>query len=250
MKRYVVLLYGSACYVYFLGALAYLAGFVNNFAVPKGIDSGEASSITTALLINIGLVGLFGLQHSLMARPGFKAWWTRMVPKPIERSTYVLFTSIILTVLYVAWQPITSAAWSVETPVIVYGLYTIQVLGWGLVLLSSFLINHFELFGLQQVFLHWRGRPRRSPKFRLPFLYRLIRHPLMLGFLIGFWCTPHMSVGRLLFSVAMTAYIFIGIHYEERDLVEEFGEDYQKYRKETPMLVPYSKRVNRDIQIP
>jgi protein-S-isoprenylcysteine O-methyltransferase Ste14 len=233
-----VLFYGVICYSSFLGTLLYLIGFLNDFLVPKGIDDGEPESLASGMGINTALILLFGIQHTIMARPRFKAWWKRTLPESIERSTFVLFSSAILILLFWQWRAMPGTIWHVESTGLAYALYGLQAMGWALVLLSSFLINHFELFGLQQVYLHWRSREPTPPKFRLPWLYRLIRHPLMLGFLVAFWSTPHMTQGHLVFTLAMTAYIFVGIHFEERDLVRNFGEQYREYQQCTGMILP------------
>ncbi|GAB4567934.1 MAG: isoprenylcysteine carboxylmethyltransferase family protein [Haliangiales bacterium] len=237
-----MLLYGVVCYVIFLAALLYLVAFLNNLWVPKGIDTGQSANLVTGSLINVGLIFLFAVQHTIMARPWFKERWKQLLPEPIERSTFVLFSSLIFIVLFWLWQPIPGVLWAVESPIAVYVIYGLQVVGWGIVLLSSFLINHFELFGLQQVYRHWRGQRHQSAQFRLPWLYRLVRHPLMLGFVIAFWSTPTMTHGHLVFSVAFTIYIFAGIHFEERDLVSNFGEEYESYRRSTAMIMPVPKR--------
>jgi protein-S-isoprenylcysteine O-methyltransferase Ste14 len=242
LKRFVVLLYGVLCYVVFLGALLYLVGFLNNFLAPKGIDGGEAVSLTEGMIIDLGLILLFAVQHTIMARPWFKVWWKRALPEPIERSTFVLLASVTFLLLFWQWRPMPEAVWRVDSPAAVLAIYAVQALGWSLVLLSSFLINHFELFGLRQVYLHWRNRQLTPLEFRMPWLYRLVRHPLMLGFLVAFWSVPHMTRGHLVFTLVMTAYIFIGIHFEERDLVRTFGKQYAEYQQATSMIVPVPRR--------
>lgn len=237
-----MLLYGVFSYASFLGALLYLMGFLNNLLVPKGIDHGELRNPVLAMMFDVFLILLFAVQHTIMARPGFKAWWKRTLPEPIERSTFVLFTSAALALLFWQWHAMPETVWHVQNIGVVYALYGLQVAGWALVLLSSFQLNHFELFGLQQAYLHWRNREPTSPAFRLPWLYRLIRHPLMLGFLVAFWSTPHMTQGHLVFALAMTAYIFVGVHFEERDLVRTFGEQYREYQQATGMLLPTPRR--------
>jgi protein-S-isoprenylcysteine O-methyltransferase Ste14 len=240
--RFIVLFYGVICYATFLGTLLYLMGFLNDFLVPKGIDDGEPQSLASGMGPNIALILLFGIQHTIMARPRFKAWWKRTLPESIERSTFVLSASVILILLFWQWRAMPGTIWHAESTGLAYALYALHALGWGLVLLSSFLINHFELFGLQQVYLHWRSHEPTPPRFRLPWLYRLIRHPLMLGFLVAFWSTPHMTQGHLVFTLAMTAYIFVGIHFEERDLVRTFGEQYREYQQCTGMILPIRRR--------
>jgi protein-S-isoprenylcysteine O-methyltransferase Ste14 len=242
VKRFLVFLYGVVCYGGFLVVLLYLIGFLGNVVVPRGIDGGAVQGPAAAIAIDVGLVLLFAASHTLMARPWFKAWWRRALPAPIERSTFVLCANLTLLTLFWQWRALPGTLWRVDTPALVYAIYGLQVAGWGLVLLSSFLINHFELFGLQQVYLHWRNRQPARPKFRLPWLYRLVRHPLMLGFLVAFWSTPHMTHGHLLFAAAMTAYVFVGIHFEERDLVRAFGKPYVEYQQATSMLLPVRRR--------
>ncbi len=215
MTRTLVLLYGFVACLTFLIALLYAIGFVANFGVPKGIDDGPATSIAGALVVNLLLLGIFAVQHSVMARPGFKAWWTRIVPSAIERSTYVLISSLLLGLLYWQWQPIAVGVWSVESQAGIIVLNAVYVIGWALVLYGSLLIDHFDLFGLRQVFLHWRGQAYTHPDYKeLGTLYKLVRHPMMLGFVIAFWTTPHMTLGHLLFAIA---YILIALQLEERD---------------------------------
>jgi methanethiol S-methyltransferase len=242
MGGLVAFLYGVVAYLFFLASFLYAIGFVGNIVVPLSIDSGEPGPVAVALIINALLLGLFAVQHSVMARAGFKRWWTRIVPASVERSTYVLLASLVLLLLYWQWRPIPGVVWAVENPVAATALRAIFWLGWGIALLSSFLINHFELSGLSQVLARLRGRELPPPVFKAPTLYRGVRHPLYLGFLLAFWATPVMTVGHLLFAAVMTAYILIGIQLEERDLIRSFGEGYRRYRKEVPMLVPLPKR--------
>jgi len=241
MGRAIAYLYGLACYVLFLATFLYAIGFVGNFAVPKSIDSGVPGDFGTSLLINAVLLGIFAVQHSVMARPEFKAVWTRLVPRPVERSTYVLLASLALILLFSQWRPMLENVWHVENELGRMLLWALFALGWLIVLTSTFLINHFDLFGLRQVHLYMQGVRYTELKFRVVFYYKLVRHPLYLGFLIAFWATPTMSVGHLLFSFATTAYILVAIQLEERDLVRFHGPDYVEYRKKVPMILPIPK---------
>jgi len=230
--------YGLVCYAVFLGSFLYSIGFVGNFIVPRSIDSDPSVAVPEALVVNLMLLGLFAVQHSVMARPGFKAVWTRIVPRTVERSTYVLLSSLLLALLCWQWQAIPTVVWDVSSPVLRAFLLALFALGWLIVLLSTFMINHFDLFGLRQVYLRLRGLDYTPLSFTQRALYKFVRHPIMLGFVIAFWATPHMSVGHLLFSIATTAYIFVGIFLEERDLMKFHGAEYGAYRAQVPMLLP------------
>ena len=251
MKRWLIFLYGVLSYAIFFGTFLYAIGFVGNLGVPKSIDSVRETSLPMALLINAGLLGLFAIQHSVMARPAFKRWWTRIIAKEAERSTYTLLSSLALIALFAFWEPIGGVVWHVESTVGQALLYAGFAFGWLLVLVSTFLINHFDLFGLRQVWLQLRRRPYTPLPFKTPVLYRYVRHPLYVGWFFAFWCTPTMTVAHLVFAIATTAYILIAIQLEERDLVAEHAE-YAQYRKRVPMLVPFTKRrreATRAIQV-
>lgn len=239
MGRVLALAYGGAAYVVFLGTFLYAIGFVSGHVVPKTIDSGAVLPFGEALLIDMVLLSIFALQHSVMARKPFKRWWTRVVPPAVERSTYVLLASLVLILVFWQWRPLPAVIWHVTEPALSFGLMGLASAGWLLVLLSTFLINHFELFGLHQVVLNLLKRPAAEPKFRTPFLYKVVRHPLYLGFIIAFWATPLMTAGHLLFAGVTTSYILIAIALEERDLIDVFGDEYRRYRERVAMLVPF-----------
>ncbi|HKV34787.1 MAG TPA: NnrU family protein [Pyrinomonadaceae bacterium] len=236
--RVTTFVYGVFCYLIFFGTFLYAIGFLGNFIVPKSIDSGRTIPLGEALLINAALLAVFAVQHSVMARPGFKRVWTRIIPKPAERSTYVLLSSLALIALFRLWQPIGGVVWNIDQPVLRGVLYGLFAVGFLLVLVSTFLINHFDLFGLRQVYLYLRGKEYTQLRFGTPILYRHVRHPLYLGWLFAFWATPTMTIAHLVFAIATTAYIFIAIQLEEKDLIDAYGNDYKRYREAVPMILP------------
>ncbi len=239
MARLLILLYGVVSYFIFFITFLYAVGFVGNLVVPKSIDSGDTASFGTSLIINMILLSIFAIQHSVMARPAFKQWWTQIIPPVMERSTYVLFSSLALILLYWLWQPMNGVIWEVTNPLGRSILWALFLVGWLIVLLSTFLINHFDLFGLRQVYLYMRGQEYTHIDFKMPLLYKIVRHPIMLGFIIAFWATPYMSVSHLLFAVVTTAYILIAVQFEEHDLVKHYGDEYQQYRQSVSMIIPF-----------
>jgi protein-S-isoprenylcysteine O-methyltransferase Ste14 len=235
-------LYGAVVYAFFLATFSYAIAFVGNLWVPKTIDSGNAPGLAEALLVNLLLLAVFALQHSIMARRSFKRWWTGIVSPAVERSTFVLAATAALALLLWQWRPIPEPViWRIESPALVLATWVVFWLGWGVLLLATFLINHFELFGLRQVFSRLTGREIPEAQFRTPMLYRYVRHPIYLGFLMGFWAAPVMSAGHLLFAIGATGYILVGIWFEERDLVAQFGEQYRRYREQVGMLLPWRR---------
>jgi protein-S-isoprenylcysteine O-methyltransferase Ste14 len=241
MGRFIAFLYGVVSYVAFFVAFLYAIGFVSGLAVPKTIDSGAVVPMAEALIVNLLLMSLFAIQHSVMARKQFKQWWTQFVPKSVERSTYVLFSSLALVLLFWQWRPIPTLVWQIDHPQIAMAVIGLSFAGWLIVLTSTFLINHFELFGLYQVANNLAGHPMPVPRFRTPLYYKFVRHPIYLGFIIAFWAAPTMSVGHLLFAAVTTAYIIVGALLEERDLVDLFGDEYRRYKERVSMLVPWRK---------
>jgi methanethiol S-methyltransferase len=235
--RLLILFYAVASYAVFLASSLYAVGFVGNYLVPKSIDVGGSTSSSEAILVDLLLLGLFAIQHSAMARPAFKRWWNRIFPVACQRSTYVLLSSLILLLLFWQWRPIPMTVWRIEG-LAAWLLIGVYWLGWSIVFASTFMIDHFDLSGLRQAFFALRGAGQPGQSFKTPLLYKIVRHPLMLGFLLAFWATPRMTAGHLLFAIMTTAYILVGLQFEERDLIAEFGTTYQQYRERVPMLVP------------
>jgi len=242
MKKLLVLWFGVVSYLAFFGTILYAIGFVGNLLVPKTIDGDPQTSLVKGLLINGSLLLLFALQHSIMARPAFKRWWTKVIPEPIERSTFVLLASLCLILMMWQWQPIGGIVWSIENTTVTTILYITYFTGWAIVFLSTFMINHFDLFGLRQTWLYFSGKPYTHLKFRLPLFYRFVRHPLYFGFLLAFWSAPVMTVAHLFFALLTTGYILTAIQLEEKDLLTQFGDKYKAYRKLAPMILPFTKK--------
>ncbi|MGO9038095.1 MAG: methanethiol S-methyltransferase [Steroidobacteraceae bacterium] len=238
MRRIMCLVYGVTCYAIFFMTFLYLIAFLANFMVPKGIDDGVPMATVAAVLIDLGLIAVFGIQHSVMARSGFKKRLAAFLPESVERSTFVLAASLVLIILFWQWRPLPQVVWAVQSPVGQTSLWGLLLAGFGIVLLSTFIIDHFDLFGLRQVWLGLFNKTYRHPSFRVAYFYKFIRHPLYLGLLLGIWCTPMMTLGHLLFATGMSVYILIGIHFEERDLEMFLGEDYRRYKQRVPMLIP------------
>jgi methanethiol S-methyltransferase len=249
MSKIIAFLYGLISYLVFFGTILYAIGFVTGLVVPKTIDTGVAGSIGEAFVVNLLLMSLFAVQHSVMARKQFKQWWTQFVPKPVERSTYVLLASLALVLLFWQWQAMPAVVWQITNPQITGALTGVSMIGWVLVFTSTFLINHFELFGLHQVVNNLAGRGMDVPRFKTPVLYKIVRHPIYLGFIIAFWVAPVMSIGHLLFAAVTTAYIFVGIFLEERDLVEMFGDEYRRYRERVGMVIPFWRPSPKDARV-
>jgi methanethiol S-methyltransferase len=241
MSRLLAFLYGIASYVVFFVTFLYAIGFIEGLVVPKTIDIGPVAPMTEALIVNLLLMSLFAVQHSVMARKQFKRWWTRLVPPSVERATYVLFASLALALLLWQWRPMPTVVWQIANPQIAVAVMVLSFIGWAIVLTSTFLINHFELFGLHQVANNLTGRSMPLPRFRTPLYYQFVRHPIYLGFVVAFWAAPTMTAGHLLFAAVTTAYIVVGIKLEERDLVDLFGDQYRSYKGRVSMLVPWRK---------
>ncbi len=241
--KFIAFLYGIAAYLVFFVTILYAIGFVMGLVVPKSIDTGTDTPTAEAVIINLLLMGLFAIQHSVMARQRFKAWWTQFVPKPVERSTYVLLASLSLLLLFWQWRPLPTVIWDVANPDLAVTLVTLSLAGWVLVFLSTYLINHFELFGLHQVTDHLVGKEAAPARFKTPLLYNFVRHPIYLGFIVAFWAAPTMTAGHLLFAAVTTLYILVGIALEERDLVDLFGDEYRQYKQRVSMLIPWRKSV-------
>lgn len=239
MKRIVILVYGLIAYLAFFATILYAMGFLGSMFVPKGINDGTSVSLIETIGVNVGILLLFAVQHTIMARPKFKAWWTRVIPESAERSTFVLISSLILGLLFWQWRPLPDVVWDIENQMFRNVMLTLSCIGWVILFYSSFLINHFDLFGLKQVYFQFIGKPYTHDPFVLKSMYKYVRHPLMFGFIMAFWFTPTMTQGHLLFAAVSTGYIVFGVTMEERDLVGFHGERYQQYQKSTPMLIPW-----------
>ena len=242
MGRVLAFCYGLVAYAIFFGTFLYAIGFVDALVVPKAIDDGEVTPVLEAVVINVVLLSIFAVQHSVMARQSFKRWWTKLVPASVERSTYVLLASLALILVFWQWHPIPTVIWQVNKPLAASALVALSFFGWFIVLLSTFLINHLELFGVQQVLNNLAGGKSSTSSLKTPFLYKFVRHPLYVGFIITFWATPIMTAGHLLFAAVTTAYIFVGIFFEERDLIAHHGDEYRQYREKVGMLIPAARR--------
>ena len=243
MSKFIAFLYGLVAYLIFFVTFLYAIGFVEGMIVPKAIDTGAVVPVAEALIVNILLMSLFAVQHSVMARRQFKDWWTQFVPKPVERSTYVLLASLALALLFWQWRPMPTVVWQVANPGVANAIIGLSFIGWLLVLASTFMINHFELFGLHQVANYLTGRNMPAMRFKTPMFYNFVRHPIYLGFIIAFWAAPTMTVGHLLFAAVTAAYIFVGIFLEEHDLAELFGDDYRNYKRRVSMIIPWRKSI-------
>jgi protein-S-isoprenylcysteine O-methyltransferase Ste14 len=248
MKKFLILLYGVIAYVIFLGSFLYAVGFVMEIGVPKHINSPAIVPVQWPVLMNALLLGIFAIQHSVMARPAFKRGWVKIIPAALERSTFVLISSVLLIVMYYYWQPLGWTLWQAESDVVSAILLSISAVGWLIVLLSTFLINHFDLFGLRHVWLHFTGKPYTALHFKKRSFYKYIRHPLMFGFLVAFWAAPHMTAGHLIFALLTTGYILVALIFEERDLIKAHGEAYVSYKREVPRLIPFTKRRRKATQ--
>jgi protein-S-isoprenylcysteine O-methyltransferase Ste14 len=249
MNRHLAVLYGTFSYLVFLAVFLYLIGFVGGLLVPRSLDNAGTAPVALAVLIDAALVTLFAVQHSVMARPTFKKWWTRVVPEPIERSTYVLVASLVLAVMFWQWRELPTVVWDVTWQPARLGVWALFWSGWAIVLAATFMINHFELFGLKQVFAAWRARPSVETGFQATLLYRVVRHPLMLGFIIAFWAAGTMTAGHLLFAALMTVYILLALQIEEHDLMAALGSRYVEYRQRVPMLIPGLRKRDTDIMV-
>jgi protein-S-isoprenylcysteine O-methyltransferase Ste14 len=249
MKRSSAVVYGALCYTLFLAVFLYLIGFVGGLFVPRSVDNALTAPVGLAVPIDVALITLFAVQHSVMARPAFKRWWTRIVPEPIERSTYVLVASLVLVLMFWQWRELPAVVWDLTWQPGRIAVWTLFWLGWATALASTFMINHFELFGLKQVFAAWKARPSVETGFRVTLLYRVVRHPLMLGFLIAFWAAPTMTAGHLLFAAVMTGYILLALQIEEHDLMAALGARYADYRQRVPMLIPGVHKRRTDIMV-